>query len=129
MLQTENDQVKAHLYKMKGSTSSVEGGSDSLHDEMQASSQNGSTNGGSSSVGKASAPLHGEIQTSGYGGSTSNIAQVVRDNLKESVGKVKERIDHSQTIPKTKRSYQIGRNTGLDLRNLGSKKRNKPEEK
>ncbi|KRE07378.1 hypothetical protein ASE46_24740 [Bacillus sp. Root239] len=156
MLQTENDQVKAHLYKMKGSTSSVEGGSDFLHDEIQASGQSGSTNGGSSSVGKANAPLHGEIQTSGYGGGTSeggssvgnigtpvheeiqtsgyggsksNIAQVVRDNVKESVGKVKERIDHSQTIPKTKRSYQIGRNTGLDLRNLGSKKRNKPEEK
>ncbi|CAH0313796.1 pLS20_p028 family conjugation system transmembrane protein [Priestia megaterium] len=60
---------------------------------------------------------------------TRNIAQVVRDNVKESVGKVKERIDHSQTIHKTKRSYQIGRNTGRDLRNLGSKKRNKPEEK
>lgn len=129
MLQTENDQVKAHLYKMKGSTSSVEGESDFLHDEIQASGQSGSTNGGSSSVGKASAPLHGEIQTSGYGGSKSNIAQVVRDNVKESVGKVKERIDHSQTIPKTKRSYPIGRNTGLDLRNLGSKKRNKPKEK
>lgn len=41
----------------------------------------------------------------------------------------KEPIDHSQTIPKTKRSYQIGRNTGRDLRNLGSKKRNKLEEK
>jgi hypothetical protein len=54
---------------------------------------------------------------------------VVRDNVKESVGKVKEPIDHSQTIHKTKRSYQIGRNTGRDLRNLGSKKRNKPEEK
>ncbi|MDC0704799.1 MULTISPECIES: hypothetical protein [Priestia] len=54
---------------------------------------------------------------------TRNIAQVVRDNVKESVGKVKEPIDHSQTIPKTKRSYQIGRNTGRDLRNLGSKKR------
>ncbi|MDT0155452.1 hypothetical protein Q9R51_25430 [Priestia aryabhattai] len=60
---------------------------------------------------------------------TRNIAQVVRDNVKESVGKVKERIDNSQTIHKTKRSYQIGRNTGRDLRNLGSKKRNKPEEK
>ncbi|MBY0201306.1 hypothetical protein H7U05_29175 [Priestia megaterium] len=54
---------------------------------------------------------------------------MVRDNVKESVGKVKEPIDHSQTIHKTKRSYQIGRNTGRDLRNLGSKKRNKPEEK
>ncbi|MBE5101477.1 hypothetical protein IGH99_20175, partial [Bacillus aryabhattai] len=60
---------------------------------------------------------------------TRNIAQVVRDNIKESVGKVTERIDNSQTIHKTKRSYQIGRNTGRDLRNLGSKKRNKSEEK
>ncbi|AWD68545.1 MULTISPECIES: pLS20_p028 family conjugation system transmembrane protein [Priestia] len=60
---------------------------------------------------------------------TRNIAQVVRDNVKESVGKVKERIDNSQTIHKTKRSYQIGRNTGRDLRNLGSKKRNKQDEK
>ncbi|MEH6868412.1 hypothetical protein V7032_28070, partial [Priestia megaterium] len=60
---------------------------------------------------------------------TRNIAQVVRDNVKESVGKVKERIDNSQTIHKTKRSYQIGRNTGRDLRNLGSKKQNKPDEK
>ncbi|MBD8115036.1 pLS20_p028 family conjugation system transmembrane protein [Priestia megaterium] len=60
---------------------------------------------------------------------TRNIAQVVKDNFKGGVGKVKERIDHSQTIHKTKRSYQIGRNTGRDLRNLGSKKRNKPEEK
>ncbi|MED4011185.1 hypothetical protein P4606_10960, partial [Priestia aryabhattai] len=60
---------------------------------------------------------------------TRNIAQVVRDNVKESVEKVKERIDNSQTIHKTKRSYQIGRNTGRDLRNLGSKKRNKPDEK
>ncbi|WJN47568.1 hypothetical protein QUH71_26755 (plasmid) [Priestia aryabhattai] len=60
---------------------------------------------------------------------TRNIAQVVRDNVKESVGKVKERIDNSQTIHKTKRSYQIGRNTGRDLRNLGSKKRNKSDEK
>ncbi|MEH7320812.1 hypothetical protein V7113_28460 [Priestia megaterium] len=60
---------------------------------------------------------------------TRNIAQVVRDNVKESVGKVKERIDNSQTIHKSKRSYQIGRNTGRDLRNLGSKKRNKPDEK
>ncbi|MEI2342408.1 hypothetical protein V8V71_27130, partial [Priestia megaterium] len=57
---------------------------------------------------------------------TRNIAQVVRDNVKE---KVRNRIDNSQTIHKTKRSYQIGRNTGRDLRNLGSKKRNKPEEK
>ncbi|WP_369383408.1 hypothetical protein, partial [Priestia megaterium] len=166
-----------------------------LHDEMQASGQNGSTNGGSSSVGKASTPVHEEIQTSGYGGSTSegsssigsvsyptptrepsvsmpkgmnqaqaqvaatqeprqvkqpiekdtvpastedipmphqhrtetrNIAQVVRDNVKE---KVRNRMDNSQTIHKTKRSYQIGRNTGRDLRNLGSKKRNKPDEK
>jgi len=168
----------------QGSTSSVEGGSASLHDEIQAFGQSGSTNGDNSSVGKASAPLHEEIQTSGYGGGTSeggssvgNIstpvheeiqtsgyggstnessssvesvsyptptrepsasmptgmnqaqAQVVRDNVKESVGKVKERIDHSQTIPKTKRSYQIGRNTGRDLRNLGSKKRNKLKEK
>ncbi|WP_280166103.1 hypothetical protein [Priestia aryabhattai] len=48
-----------------------------------------------------------------------NIAQVVRDNVKESIGKVKERIDHSQTVHKTKRSYQIGRNTGRDLRNFG----------
>ncbi|MGG0462276.1 hypothetical protein [Priestia aryabhattai] len=78
----------------QGSTSSVEGGSASLHDEIQAFGQSGSTNGDNSSV-----------------------------------GKVKERIDHSQTIPKTKRSYQIGRNTGRDLRNLGSKKRNKLEEK
>ncbi|MGG0509483.1 pLS20_p028 family conjugation system transmembrane protein [Priestia megaterium] len=60
---------------------------------------------------------------------TRNIAQMVRDNVKESVEKVKERIDNSQTIHKTKRSYQIGRNTGRDLRNLGSKKRNKPDEK
>ncbi|USL27929.1 pLS20_p028 family conjugation system transmembrane protein [Priestia megaterium] len=60
---------------------------------------------------------------------TRNIAQVVKDNFKGRVGKVKERIDNSQTIHKTKRSYQIGRNTGRDLRNLGSKKRNKPEEK
>ncbi|MEH7425741.1 hypothetical protein V7151_03770, partial [Priestia megaterium] len=60
---------------------------------------------------------------------TRNIAQVVRDNVKESVGKVKERIDNSQTIHKSKCSYQIGRNTGRDLRNLGSKKRNKPDEK
>ncbi|PFV93087.1 hypothetical protein COL08_23120 [Priestia megaterium] len=60
---------------------------------------------------------------------TRNIAQVVRDNVKESLGKVKERIDNSQTIHKSKRSYQIGRNTGRDLRNLGSKKRNKPDEK
>jgi len=57
---------------------------------------------------------------------TRNIAQVARDNVKE---KVRNRIDNSQTIHKTKRSYQIGRNTGRDLRNLGSKKRNKPEEK
>ncbi|MDF2014649.1 pLS20_p028 family conjugation system transmembrane protein [Priestia megaterium] len=60
---------------------------------------------------------------------TRNIAQVVKDNFKGGVGKVKERIDNSQTIHKTKRSYQIGRNTGRDLRNLGSKKRNKPDEK
>ncbi|MGR9527536.1 hypothetical protein ACSS31_28065 (plasmid) [Priestia megaterium] len=60
---------------------------------------------------------------------TRNIAQVVKDNFKGGVGKVKERIDNSQTIHKTKRSYQIGRNTGRDLRNLGSKKRNKPEGK
>ncbi|MGG2085435.1 pLS20_p028 family conjugation system transmembrane protein [Priestia aryabhattai] len=60
---------------------------------------------------------------------TRNIAQVVKDNFKGGVGKVKERIDNSQTIHKTKRSYEIGRNTGRDLRNLGSKKRNKPEEK
>ncbi|MCA1052811.1 hypothetical protein LCM14_23600 [Priestia aryabhattai] len=60
---------------------------------------------------------------------TRNIAQVVKDNFKGGVGKVKERIDNSQTIHKTKRSYQIGRNTGRDLRNLGSKKRSKPEEK
>ncbi len=60
---------------------------------------------------------------------TRNIAQVVKDNFKGGVGKVKERIDNSQTIHKTKRSYQIGRNTGRDLRNLGSKKRNKSEEK
>jgi hypothetical protein len=60
---------------------------------------------------------------------TRNIAQVVRDNVKGGVGKVKERIDNSQTLHKTKRSYQIGRNTGQDLRNLVSKKQNKPEEK
>ncbi|MGX1373427.1 hypothetical protein RKD56_000507, partial [Priestia megaterium] len=48
---------------------------------------------------------------------TRNIAQVVRDNFKGGVGKVKERIDNSQTLHKTKRSYQIGRNTGQDLRN------------
>jgi len=60
---------------------------------------------------------------------TRNIAQVVRDNFKGGVGKVKKRIDNSQTLHKTKRSYQIGRNTGQDLRNLASKKRNKPEEK
>jgi len=60
---------------------------------------------------------------------TRNIAQVVRDNVKGGAGKIKERIDNSQTLHKTKRSYQIGRNTGQDLRNLVSKKRNKPEEK
>src|SRR6478735_5686962 len=60
---------------------------------------------------------------------TRNIAQVVKENFKGGVGKVKERIDNSQTIHKTKRSYQIGRNTGRDLRNPGSKKRNKSEEK
>jgi hypothetical protein len=60
---------------------------------------------------------------------TRNIAQVVRDNFKGGVGKVKERIDNSQTLHKTKRSYQIGRNTGQDLRSLASKKRNKSEEK
>ncbi|MCM3186447.1 pLS20_p028 family conjugation system transmembrane protein [Priestia megaterium] len=60
---------------------------------------------------------------------TRNIAQVVRDNVKESVGKVRERINNSQTIHKTKRSYQIGQNTGRDLRSLGSKKRNKQDEK
>ncbi|MBY0201305.1 hypothetical protein ACTHQ0_09030 [Priestia megaterium] len=93
----------------QGSTSSVEGESASLHDEiqgfgqsgstnggspsvgkanaslyggeMQASSQNGSTNGGSSSVGKASAPLHEEIQTSGYGGSTSESSSSVKCKL------------------------------------------------
>ncbi|MCJ7987970.1 7TM-DISM domain-containing protein [Priestia sp. OVL9] len=59
---------------------------------------------------------------------TRNIAQAVRDNVKGGVGKVRERIDNSQTLYKTKRSYQIGRNTGRDLRNLGSKKRNKLEE-
>ncbi|MFP3669009.1 hypothetical protein SB717_28120 [Priestia sp. SIMBA_032] len=128
----------------QGSTSSVEGRNTSLHDEMQASGQNGSTNGGSSSVGSASTPVHEEIETSSYGGSTSegsfsieisypiptrepsasmptgvDQAQVVRENVKESIGKVKERIDHSQTVHKTKRSYQIGRNTGRDLQNLG----------
>ncbi|MEH7529905.1 pLS20_p028 family conjugation system transmembrane protein [Priestia megaterium] len=60
---------------------------------------------------------------------TRNIAQVVKDNFKGGGGKVKERIDNSQTLHKTKRSYQIGRNTGQDLRNLASKKRNKPGEK
>ncbi|MGE1115038.1 hypothetical protein ACQJ0K_25115 [Priestia megaterium] len=60
---------------------------------------------------------------------TRNIAQVLRDNFKGGVEKVKERIDNSQTLHKTKRSYQIGRNTGQDLRNLASKKRNKPKEK
>ncbi|XIH41205.1 hypothetical protein C1N68_26635 (plasmid) [Priestia aryabhattai] len=55
----------------EGTGSSVEGGSASLHDEMQASGQSGSTNGGSSSVGKASASLHDEMQTSGQSGSTN----------------------------------------------------------
>lgn len=181
------------------STSSIEGGNTSLHDEMQVSGYGESASKGTGSfVEDGSVSLHDEIQTSSYGGSTSedsppvesvsypistrepavsmpsgmnqaqaqvaatqeprqvkqliekdtvpaltedipmpdqnrietrNIAQVVKDNFKGGVGKVKERIDNSQTIHKTKRSYQIGRNTGRDLRNLGSKKRNKPEEK
>ncbi|MDD1515861.1 hypothetical protein [Priestia megaterium] len=45
------------------------------------------------------------------------------------MGKVREHIDNSQTLYKTKRSSQIGRNIGRDLRKLESKKRNKPEEK
>ncbi|WP_377519196.1 hypothetical protein [Priestia megaterium] len=65
----------------QGSTSSVEGESASLHDEIQAFGQSGSTNGGSSSVGKASAPLHEEIQTSGYGGSTSESSSSVKCKL------------------------------------------------
>ncbi|WP_321998844.1 pLS20_p028 family conjugation system transmembrane protein [Priestia megaterium] len=60
---------------------------------------------------------------------TRNIAQVVRDNVKGGVGKVRERIDNSQTLHKTKRSYQIGRNTGQDLRKLVSKIQKKSEEK
>jgi len=60
---------------------------------------------------------------------TRNIAQVVRDNVKGKIGNVKNRIESSPTLHKTKRSYQIGRNTGQDLRNLGSKKNKKLEEK
>ncbi|PGH72677.1 hypothetical protein CN890_10300, partial [Priestia megaterium] len=60
---------------------------------------------------------------------TRNIAQVVRDNVKGKIGNVKNRIENSPTLHKTKRSYQIGRNTGQDLRNLGSKKNKKLDEK
>jgi hypothetical protein len=60
---------------------------------------------------------------------TRNIAQVVRDNVKGKIGNVKNRIESSPTLHKTKRSYQIGRNTGQDLRNLGSKKNKKLDEK
>jgi hypothetical protein len=60
---------------------------------------------------------------------TRNIAHVVRDNVKGKIGNVKNRIESSPTLHKTKRSYQIGRNTGQDLRKLVSKKQKKVEEK
>ncbi|MGG3182400.1 pLS20_p028 family conjugation system transmembrane protein [Priestia megaterium] len=60
---------------------------------------------------------------------TRNIAHVVRDNVKGKIGNVKNRIESSPTLHKTKRSYQIGRNTGQDLRKLVSKKQKKLEEK
>ncbi|NGY80244.1 hypothetical protein F6Y02_38940 (plasmid) [Bacillus megaterium] len=60
---------------------------------------------------------------------TRNIAHVVRDNVKGKIGNVKNRIESSPTLHKTKRSYQIGRNTGQDLRKLVSKKQKKLDEK
>ncbi|MFE7083443.1 hypothetical protein, partial [Priestia megaterium] len=60
---------------------------------------------------------------------TRNIAHVVRDNVKGKIGNVKNRIESSPTLHKTKRSYQIGRNTGQDLRKLVSKKQKKVDEK
>jgi hypothetical protein len=60
---------------------------------------------------------------------TRNIAHVVRDNVKGKIENVKNRIESSPTLHKTKRSYQIGRNTGQDLRKLVSKKQKKSEEK
>ncbi|MGI8382594.1 hypothetical protein ACR0S4_28930, partial [Priestia megaterium] len=60
---------------------------------------------------------------------TRNIADVVRDNVKGKIGNVKNRIESSPTLHKTKRSYQIGRNTGQDLRKLVSKKQKKLDEK
>ncbi|MCA4157844.1 hypothetical protein, partial [Priestia megaterium] len=60
---------------------------------------------------------------------TRNIAHVVRDNVKGKIGNVKNRIESSPTLHKTTRSYQIGRNTGQDLRKLVSKKQKKVDEK
>ncbi|MGG4382638.1 pLS20_p028 family conjugation system transmembrane protein [Priestia megaterium] len=60
---------------------------------------------------------------------TRNIAHVVRDNVKGKIGNVKNRIESSPTLHKTKRSYQIGRNTGQDLRKLVSKEQKKVDEK
>ncbi|MFP7159169.1 hypothetical protein SFC34_25260 [Priestia aryabhattai] len=60
---------------------------------------------------------------------TRNIAHVVRDNVKGKIGNVKNRIERSPTLHKTKRSYQIGRNTGQDLRKIVSKKQKKLDEK
>ncbi|MGW9102773.1 pLS20_p028 family conjugation system transmembrane protein [Priestia megaterium] len=60
---------------------------------------------------------------------TRNIAHVVRDNVKGKIGNVKNRIESSPTLHKTKRSYQIGLNTGQDLRKLVSKKQKKLDEK
>ncbi|MEJ9312565.1 hypothetical protein P4655_14505 [Priestia megaterium] len=60
---------------------------------------------------------------------TRNIAHVVRDNVKGKIGNVKNRIESSPTLHKTKHSYQIGRNTGQDLRKLVSKKQKKVDEK
>jgi hypothetical protein len=60
---------------------------------------------------------------------TRNIAHVVRDNVKGKIGNVKNRIESSPTLHKTKRSYQIGHNTGQDLRKLVSKKQKKLDEK
>ncbi|MBU8757260.1 hypothetical protein KM927_27720, partial [Priestia megaterium] len=60
---------------------------------------------------------------------TRNIAHVVHDNVKGKIGNVKNRIESSPTLHKTKRSYQIGRNTGQDLRKLVSKKQKKLDEK
>ncbi|MBY0029858.1 hypothetical protein H7K20_22505 [Priestia aryabhattai] len=60
---------------------------------------------------------------------TRNIAHVVCDNVKGKIGNVKNRIESSPTLHKTKRSYQIGRNTGQDLRKLVTKKQKKLDEK